>query len=164
MYQYQCMNLNQQLCKAVALAAEYHSYCEDWNGKPSLLHLLRVMNTVETDDIKTKIVAVLHDILEDTICTISELKKYFDDEIIEAIILMTHGIEEETNEDAYLRYIQNILDSKNRHAILVKKADLLDNMQGSRIEPKKVTAHIKCYSKHLKAMCMILERVKNDRI
>ena len=69
---------------AIAVASEYHKKQNRWNGEPYILHPIRVM--LEMDTVEEQIVAVLHDIIEDTKMTVSMLKGYgFDNVVIEAI-------------------------------------------------------------------------------
>ena len=57
-----CMSL---LEKALAIAVEAHRGQKDRAGKPYILHPLRVMGRVSTED--EQIVAILHDVVEDTL-------------------------------------------------------------------------------------------------
>ncbi len=58
--------------KALQIAAQAHEGQKDKDGQPYILHPLRVMNAVE--DKTAKIVAVLHDVIEDTSVTFVESK------------------------------------------------------------------------------------------
>lgn len=165
MYQYLSMrkkeelkmtNANEQVYKAIELAARYHKECVDWNGSPSIFHVLRVMFSVTPQTYKYQCAAVLHDILEDTNCTEIELSMYFDKDIVDAVKLLTHSKHEDNNAGGYLEYVDSIINSKNKIAIAVKKADLLDNMSGTRVEPDRIDDHVRCYKKHIKALCKIL--------
>ncbi|GGD91066.1 GTP pyrophosphokinase [Paenibacillus nasutitermitis] len=111
---------------AISIALHAHKGQCDKGGKPYILHPLAVMNRVET--IEEKIVAVLHDVVEDTEVTIEELKKYgFSGEIIEAIRLLT-----KTEEETYEEFIQRA--NTNPISRNVKKADLKENLDLSRIK------------------------------
>lgn len=57
--------------KAIALAAKKHAGQIDKAGQPYILHPLRLMLNVDT--IEQKMVAVMHDLLEDTDTTIVDL-------------------------------------------------------------------------------------------
>ena len=77
---------------------------------------------------KAYIVALLHDILEDTECTIQELKNIgCDDEIIEAIKSVTR----QEDEHYYFDFIKRA--SKNDIGRLVKIYDLENNMDVRRL-------------------------------
>ena len=92
-------------------------------------HLSSVASLV-TDD-KEKIVAYLHDILEDTDYPEIELRETFGDEIVDAVCLLTHR--EKMDEEGYLGYIRNLKASGNKLAIAVKIADLTNNSDHRRL-------------------------------
>ena len=84
---------------------------------------------------KEKVVALLHDVLEDTYVSEDELKDNgFSNEIIEAVKLVTHekdtGIKDE--EEEYKTYIRKLKETGNQIAINVKIADLTHNSDISR--------------------------------
>lgn len=111
---------------AISLAAERHAGQVDKANAPYILHPLRVMLNVL--DIEHKIVAVLHDILEDTATTIDELYRLgFQTHLIDAIIALTKQ-EGESRIQAAQRTVQNPI------ARVVKLADITDNMDLSRIQ------------------------------
>jgi len=115
-----------QLSKAIIIATKAHDGQIDKAGKPYILHPLRVMMNVESMD--AKIVAVLHDIIEDTNLTIYDLVvEGFSNEIIDAIECLT----KRENED-YIDFIRRC--KTNNIAKLVKLADIEDNRNLSRIE------------------------------
>ena len=111
--------------RAIAFAAKQHSGQVDKANAPYILHPLRVMLNVPS--IEHKIVAVLHDILEDTETSIDDLYRLgFQSQIIEAIVALTKQ-KGESRIDAAQRAVQNPL------ARVVKLADITDNMDLSRI-------------------------------
>ena len=73
------------------------------------------------------IVALLHDVVEDTEVTLEQLEKEFPKQVIEAIRLLTH--DKNVN---YKEYIKEL--SKNPTAKKVKIADLLHNSDETRLE------------------------------
>jgi len=121
------MNYNITLQKAIALAVTAHNeqYRED--GSPYILHLLRVMFRMET--VLGKIVAVLHDILEDTNILILEVirriglasKEPSGQEVMGLLNRLTGR-----KDVKYGDYIDNI--SKCKLAREIKMADLQDNL------------------------------------
>lgn len=112
--------------RAISLAAERHAGQVDKANAPYILHPLRVMLNVP--EIEHKIVAVLHDILEDTATTIDELYRLgFQTHLIDAIIALTKQ-ESESRIQAAQRTVQNPI------ARVVKLADITDNMDLSRIQ------------------------------
>lgn len=118
------MNDNLKLERAIELALKYHKNQVDKGNKPYILHSLRVM--CNFTQVKYQIVSILHDIIEYTPCSFDELN-FLDDEIIDAIKLLTHkkGV-------SYSEYIKAI--KENELAKGVKLAELRDNMDSKRRE------------------------------
>ena len=111
--------------QAIALAAQQHEGQIDKAGQPYILHPLRLM--MQMPDYNTKIIAVLHDILEDTPTTAEDLTQLgFSTSIIEAIQALTK-FKGESRIEAVHRTVKNPL------ARIVKLADVTDNMNLSRI-------------------------------
>ncbi len=110
---------------AVALAAEKHRNAVDKGGAPYILHPLRVMLAMSTDEARR--VAVLHDVLEDTDITPDELRRRgYPQREVTAIVALT----KRPGED-YAAFIERVrLDEL---AATVKRADLLDNMDVRRL-------------------------------
>lgn len=74
--------------KAIALAAKKHAGQIDKAGQPYILHPLRLMLNVDT--IEQKMVAVMHDLLEDTDTTIVDLISLgFSQNVIDAVVALT---------------------------------------------------------------------------
>ncbi len=112
--------------KAILLALNAHKGQLDKGGNPYILHPIAVMNRVVT--IEEKIVAVLHDVIEDTEITLDDLRKHgFTEEIIEAINLLT-----KKEQDSYDEFIEKTIN--NPISRKVKIADIKENMDISRIK------------------------------
>ena len=115
--------------KAISIALEAHEGFLDKSSAPYILHPLRIMLQMDTQE--EMIVAVLHDVIEDSDYSIAMLKEIgFSDEVIEALESVTRKAEE-PYEEYILRAGSNELGRK------VKRADLMDNLTISRI--KKLT-------------------------
>ena len=115
---------------AISLANLFHKGQIDKGGNPYILHPLAVMNSVDTTE--EKIVALLHDILEDTNCTEDVLLEYIPKHLFDAVILLTRQ-----EGQTYNNYINNIKD--NELARKVKIADIKHNMDLSRIKNRPLT-------------------------
>ena len=96
------------------------------------------------DGEKEKIVALLHDTVEDTDATIEEIKVIFGDEIAEAITCLTHD-----KNVPYMEYIKGL--KHNELARKVKLADLSHNMDLSRL-PNVTERDLKRVEKYKKAV------------
>lgn len=136
------MDLHEQLNKAIQIATYYHGGQVDKADEPYILHPLWVMNNVKT--LKAKIVAVLHDTVEDTGVTIHKLNAYgFDKDIVNAVYILTRK-----EEQKYSDYIELI--ATNKIAREVKIADLSHNMDLSRLKEVTNRDEIR-YTKYLNA-------------
>lgn len=112
------------LDEALNLVADHFRGIKDKSGSPYVLHCIRVMMSV--DSIDAKMVAVMHDLVEDTPMTLEQLReKGFSDAVVNGVKLVTH--EEDVT---YSDYIVAIKD--NPLATEVKLADLKDNTTLSR--------------------------------
>ena len=142
--------LNKQLEIAIELATKYHKGQIDKGGNAYILHPLEVMNNVNR--MESKIVAVLHDIIEDTECTVDTLREWgINEDAIESINVLTHkeGM-------SYMEYIREI--SYDFIAIEVKLADLKCNMDLSRLNRKITNKDLERNKKYMKAYYFLLSK------
>lgn len=112
--------------KALKLCFEAHKNQTDKTGMPYVFHPFHLAEQMQ-DEITT-ICALLHDIVEDTSYTFTDLENMgFPAEVIEVLKLLTH-------EDGvpYMDYVMNL--SKNPNAKAVKIADLMHNSDTSRLD------------------------------
>jgi len=120
------------LQRAIEIAAEAHREQTDKAGAPYLLHPLRVMMSLETDD--ERIVGVLHDVVEDGPgWTFERLEKEgFSPTVLDALRLVTKRPEDEGDGEAvYVGFVRRA--KGNKIARRVKTADILDNLNASRL-------------------------------
>jgi (p)ppGpp synthase/HD superfamily hydrolase len=110
---------------ALNIAVKAHAGQIQRNGQPYIFHPLRVMARVETED--EKIVAVLHDVVEDTAWTFPQLAEAgFPPHLIAALDCVT----KREGED-YSAFVER--SASNPIALRVKLADLEDNMDVRRL-------------------------------
>ncbi|MDD4842947.1 MAG: GTP pyrophosphokinase [Anaerotignum sp.] len=139
--------------KAIILAANAHMGQLDKGGHPYILHPMRVMLGCKTLD--QKIVAILHDTLEDSELTADDLiKEGFSKTIVDAVVCLTR----KKGED-YMDYIQEI--AKNPLASAVKLSDLADNMDLKRL-PGLTPRDFQRLERYLRAQ-LILENAQENR-
>lgn len=141
--------------KAITIAVEAHLGQKTLNGEPYILHPLHVMNQMKTEE--EKVVAVLHDVIEDTDITIDYLNCFFKFPIIQALIALNHP-----HGEPYLKkYIERVAD--NLLATNVKLEDLKHNMDISRLVGIFISQRFrdKIFDKYLPAY-QILLIAKND--
>lgn len=114
------------LAKAIQIASQAHMGQVDKGGAPYILHPLRLMMQMDTEE--EKIAAVLHDVVEDIDWNFAELKKEgFNEKALDAIDHLTRR-----EEEPYENFIERV--KNNPLAIKVKIADLKDNLDVTRLE------------------------------
>jgi len=110
--------------KALEIALQAHRGQKDRYGEPYIFHPLRIMARVHTTD--QKIVALLHDVVEDSAWTIEQLKQEgFSSDIVEAVQALTKNPGED-----YMNYVMRTAVTNLSRT--VKMADLEDNMDLTR--------------------------------
>ncbi|MBR6551368.1 MAG: HD domain-containing protein [Clostridia bacterium] len=116
-------NLTKQ---ALKLCFEAHKEQKDKSGMPYVFHPFHLAEQM-TDE-ATTVVALLHDVVEDTNTTFEDLEKQgFDEEIISALKLLTHN-----DDTPYMDYVAEI--KNNKIATAVKLADLRHNSDLTRLD------------------------------
>ena len=116
------------LGSAIALAASTHESQMDKGGKAYILHPLRMMMRLRTDDVELMAIAVLHDVVEDSDTTIEDLVAMgYSMRIVAGVDAMTRR-ENETYDEFIKRCAQN------PDARLVKREDLRDNSDITRLK------------------------------
>lgn len=111
--------------KAVEIATKAHEGQSDKSGKPYIGHVMRVAQRCKTQ--KSKVIALLHDVIEDTPITPNELKaEGIPADIVEAVLTLSRR-----QDEPYEEYINRVVP----HPLCceVKIADLEDNMDIRRL-------------------------------
>src|SRR5690242_9842940 len=110
---------------AIALAVDAHRGQTNKSGEPYVLHPLRVMFRCQTE--AQRIVAVLHDVVEDTGRTFDDLRGFgYPADIIAALDCVT-----KREGESYEAFIERA--AGNPIARVVKIADIEDNMDLRRL-------------------------------
>lgn len=119
--------------RAIAIAAEAHAGVKDKAGAPYILHPLRVM--LKVGDTPSRIVAVLHDVVEDSDWTLEDLRKEgFSKAVVDGVSSVTKRAGE-----TYEAFVARA--SRNRIGRRVKLADLEDNCDLGRIRKPTARDH-----------------------
>lgn len=136
--------------KAIKLMFDKQKNEIDKGGMPYVFHPFHLAEQMESED--EVVVALLHDIIEDTDVTIKELTKMgFTKQETDAISIMTHN-----KNDSYEKYIKKI--STNKLATKVKIADLKHNLDITRLNEIK-TKDLEKIEKYKKSL-RYLENLK----
>lgn len=118
------------LGKAIAIASAVHEAQHDKGGKAYIMHPIRIMMRLRTEDEELMQIAILHDVIEDSAgaWTIERLRETgFSERVCSALTLLTH--DPLVKYEDYIRQI-----ATNRDAIRVKMEDLRDNSDITRLK------------------------------
>jgi (p)ppGpp synthase/HD superfamily hydrolase len=138
-----------QIGDAFEWALRAHSGQVDKSGAPYIAHVVRVANAVEGD--AAQVVALLHDVVEDTAVTQAQVAEAFGSEIAEAVAAITHL----PNEDRTL-YMQRV--AANPLAAQVKRADIADNMSPQRMANLSEAEQSRLTAKYTRALDVLGSR------
>lgn len=111
---------------ALRICFDAHKEQVDKSGLPYVFHPFHLAEEMKDED--TTVVALLHDVIEDSELCLDDLVKLgFSDDVIEAISLLTHD-----KADTYMEYVEKL--SVNSIARAVKLADLKHNSDLTRLD------------------------------
>lgn len=142
------MVYTEQTKKALKLCFEAHKNQVDKSGMPYVFHPFHLAEQM-TDE-KTTVVALLHDVIEDTDYTFDDLREIgFENDVVDALALLTHN-----NDTPYMEYVAKI--KTNPIARAVKLADLQHNSDLTRLNVVDEKA-LKRKEKYAAAIKMLTE-------
>ena len=149
-----------EIFKALELTTILFKHDVDKGGLPYSLHLLYVYRHVSSMD--EKVIALLHDTMEDKGITEKELLDIgFSEKIVNDVKTLTRVKPTEYND-----YIDSIVKNGSKEALRVKLADLKNNMDMSRIKNPTVKDYQRVEKRYIPAYTRILNRleeIENDR-
>lgn len=127
---------------------------KDKEGIPYIVHLMKVYDGVS--EYNEKIIALLHDVVEDTDVTLDDLKKLgYSTEITKPLSYLT-----KKKGEYYPDYIDRIISSQDIHVYNVKLADLKHNMDISRIENPSIDDYDRVTKRYAPAYEKILNAIE----
>jgi GTP pyrophosphokinase len=130
----------EKVAGAVAFAVRFHGDQKRPTGAPYVEHLLEALEVLVrgagVSDPDVLCAAVLHDVVEDTPCTIADVRVAFGGQVADMVAWVTKpeatgGANKRAVKEAYLKNLANAPDD----AILVKLADRASNVQTLRRLP-----------------------------
>lgn len=134
--------------KALKLCFEAHKDQVDKSGLPYVFHPFHLAEQMQDED--TTVVALLHDVAEDTELTLDRIAELdFGEKVMTALALLTHA-----KEVPYMDYVRAI--KPNPIARTVKLADLRHNSDLSRLDEMTEKALLR-REKYLKAIAFLEE-------
>ena len=125
--------------KAMKLCFEAHKDQCDKSGVPYVFHPIHLAE--QMNDECTTVVALLHDVMEDSSFTLEDLRQMgYPEAVLDALVLMTHG-----KDVPYMEYVMAI--KPNEIAKKVKLADLRHNSDTTRLNEitEKALARVEKY-------------------
>ena len=126
-------------------------------GLPYYNHLFKVYSKVNNYD--EKIIALLHDIIEDKNIKASELLDIgYPQHIVDAVVILT-----KKKGSYYPDYIESIIESGNNLAMNVKLADLEHNMDITRISNPTVNDYERVNKRYMPAYTRIKNKLEERR-
>lgn len=129
------------------IAEKAHDRAVDKAGAMYILHPMRVADRLNTPE--EKVVGWLHDVVEDTNVTLSDIREKFGAETAEAVDAITHRKGESWSD--YLSRVKG-----NAIATSVKISDLTDNLNLSRL-PTITTKDVIRSEKYVRALRFLME-------
>jgi (p)ppGpp synthase/HD superfamily hydrolase len=143
--------------RALQIAAKAHEGQRDKEGLPYILHPLRAMMRVEGED--ARIVAVLHDVIEDTPVTADDLRAAgFTEAVVAAVVCVTHP-----KGEPYADYV--VRCKRNAVARRVKLADLEDNSRLDRtiLRPERIDADVARLRKYVLSYKYLTDQITEEQ-
>lgn len=128
--------------KAMIIAYKVHQNQFDKANVPYIYHPIHIAEQMDTE--LECIVALLHDVVEDTDITFNDLEKEFPKEVIDLLKILTHD-----KKIDYIEYIKKV--KTNPIATKIKIADLKHNSDITRLE-NITTTDLKRIEKYKKAL------------
>ena len=142
------------LYKALEISSIIFKHDVDKGGLPYSIHMLYVYRHVDT--IEEKVVALLHDIMEEKNITEEELLDIgFSKKVVDDIKILTRVKPSEYND-----YIDDIVKNGSKEALTVKLADVKHNMDMSRIKNPTVKDYERVEKRYAPAYTKILNRLE----
>ena len=150
------MRKGEMLGRMLVLATNAHAGQYDKGGQPYVLHPLKVMHYLRTEDEELQCIALGHDVIEDTDVTYQDMREAgFSERVILGIKALTKAPGETLDE-----YKERVFG--NTDAMMVKRADLRHNTDVRRLKgiTEKDFARMARYHQFYLELC---EKLGNQR-
>lgn len=144
------MMQDEQLVKIKEFIKEKHRGQVDKSGFLYTGHLFRVANKAGWHNRTLYMIGLLHDVVEDTDATVEDVRALAGDRVALAVDAMTRR-----EGEPYFDYIKRL--KANEDAVEVKKYDLVDNMNLSRI-PEPTNKDLDRVKKYADAYKILIDK------
>ena len=153
-------NSNDLLYKTLELVLKLFNDKTDKSEMPYIIHLMKVY--VGVFDYQEKILALMHDILEDTSVTVKDLEEFgYNTDILNMLLYLT-----KQKGEYYPDYIDRLISSNNIHVLNVKASDLRHNMDITRIKNPTINDYERVNKRYLPAyntLDRVLEELRKEQ-
>ena len=150
-------NSNDLLYKTLELVLKLFNDKTDKSEMPYIIHLMKVYAGVF--DYQEKILALMHDILEDTNVTVKDLEEFgYNSDILNMLLYLT-----KQKGEYYPDYIDRLISSNNIHVLNVKASDLRHNMDITRIKNPTINDYERVNKRYLPAYNKIQSKIEELR-
>ena len=130
------------LQRALEIAVESHKNQKQKDGTPYALHPIRLSMSLESEE--QKIVALLHDVVEDTNWTFEDLvREGFSESVIEALRLLTH-----TDGSLYEDYVERLASKSLAKAVKKQTSLITWTSSGYRNRPRGTLPGSRSITRH----------------
>ena len=147
-------NSDDLIYKALEISTILFDNQTDKGGAPYILHLLYVYKNVKTKE--EKIIALLHDVMEDKNVTKEDLLDIgFSKKIADDIEMLTR-----VKPCEYSSYIDKIVNNGSKEALEVKLADLKNNIDLSRIENPSIKDKLRVEERYMPSYEKIIAKLE----
>jgi len=146
------MKKGEMLAKMIVIATNAHAGQFDRGGNPYILHPLKVMHYLKSDDEELQCIALGHDVIEDTAVTYKDLKESgISDRVITGIRALT-----KQPGQTYDEYKEGVFASED--AMRVKMSDLRHNTDIRRLKgvsEKDIARMAKYHQFYMEIQCKL---------
>lgn len=140
--------------KALEIVTTLFEHDKDKGGMPYMLHIMYVYKHVNS--IEEKVVALLHDVIEDKDVTSEDLLEVgFPKKIVDDVKILTR-----VKPIEYKDYVENIIKNGSIEALHVKLADVENNVDISRIANPTVKDIDRVKKRYIPTHEKIMNRLK----
>lgn len=140
--------------KALEIVTTLFENDVDKGGLPYMLHLIYVYKHVSS--VEEKVIALLHDVLEDKDVSSDDLLEVgFPKKIVDDVLILTR-----VKPTSYEDYIDNMIKKASREALNVKAVDLENNIDLRRIKNPTVKDYQRVEKRYIPTREKVLNRLK----
>jgi len=146
---------------AKRIARRAHEGQVDRGGNPYIEHPFRVAQAVRVEGPEAMAAALLHDVGEDASWALEHCRRLgFPEPVMKLAEQLTKRRDEKGSDEGYGRFIERIATSGSRTAIIIKLADIEDNLRLERLGRSPTPEDLARAEKYRRAREVLREALK----